>query len=434
MKRSTEYLAGAAAAAFMTALLGWLFCLTQFKNGFTAMTMRFLPLTAVLLVIYFADCLLLRREISVAVYAALQLAFLAAAEVVLTRCVAVSPAKTGTLVLMGFFYGCMAAEMAVIAYAPSKESAVVMRFDLSAAMTALLLAGAHYFEIPAAHDALIMCIVSLAAGLLALVAVRAGKTGTAGAVRGSGALGALFLAGVLAAAAALAALISTVFADGVRSVSEGVVHVGGTVVSAAGKGLKWLYLLVERLFIWLSRFAKPVPPELPAEDAAMEMGSGSAEEVLPHFPVPPWAGAAAIVLASLLVIAVLLLLRRHRMGRGALRIQRKQTTVKRENGFSAAVRALFSRLRAAARFRADCLRYRRSAAGLLVWCQRKVPRAERRRDGESGEAFLRRVAEKDGCDRLCELAELVERQFYGSGSGTAVSAELYRCVRHMKFT
>ena len=82
-------------------------------------------------------------------------------------------------------------------------------------------------------------------------------------------------------------------------------------------------------------------------------------------------------------------------------------------------------------FRYNCLRYRRSCAGLLAWCEKRAEGELCRRPDESGERYLLRIASIIGGESgniLSELASMVERSFY-SPEPVAVSNEFYKRVR-----
>ena len=241
------------------------------------------------------------------------------------------------------------------------------------------------------------------------------------------------LAVVLAAVAGLTALVIKLFGSGARSVSTAVVRGGKTLFGWIGKGFRAIYGGMERIMDWLSGFVnEPDPGDL----AAIGGGGGaelSGEEILPRNWLPSWAPKAAL---ALLVVAVVLLLIRicRKTARRTLRTEHPESaSVHRVNGFAAALRTSLHRWKQKIIFYVNRFRLRNTAPGLLLRCERRAPKPLRRRAGESGEAFLRRLGECCGEPALTELADVLERSFYGR-SAEAVSGELSRRVRKIKFT
>ena len=87
------------------------------------------------------------------------------------------------------------------------------------------------------------------------------------------------------------------------------------------------------------------------------------------------------------------------------------------------------------KYRLDCMRFRNTPAGLLAWCEGRVPRADRKRPDETGPGFVLRLAEGQSgsaADALKRLAELLEKAFYSPASAEADPA-LCSAVRKCRF-
>lgn len=433
-KNSAELVTGTASAIFFAAVLGWLFSLSEFNNGFQSMELRILPLALLLVVEYYVNYILLKKGVNAAVFVLLQIALIAVGTLLLCRCwVVLEPRKTGTVTFLAAVFGTMQAAMAYFAYEPVKRNGLLLRFDLTVVMILIVLFAAEFRDLSALNCALTVCGIAMAAILLALITDQAGQASGASAVRGSRSLGPIMVAAVLAVVAGLTALTITLFAGGARAVSSALVGGGKTLLAWGGRGVRAIYGVMERVMQWLSRFVKE--PDA-ADLVAMGGGGGtelSGEEILPRNWLPSWAGKAALLLVVAAVVVLLIRI----CGKTARRTLRTEQTennpARRINGLSSALKTVFSRWRQKEMYYVDRIKLRNTAPGLLLRCERRVPKPLRRRAGESGEAFLRRLGECCGEPALATLADALERSFYAR-SGEAVSEELSREIKKIKFT
>ncbi len=435
MKRFTEILSGSAVMLFHVSLTGWLFCLSKINVEFEAMSLNYLPLCAVLLGAYYLDRLMLRRGLPVPVFALAQIALVALGAYVFVSSAYLQPFKTGTVVMncIVFCLGFVVADF--VAWMPTNEGGVLLRFDGLAVMIIILLALDHILSLPAAGGAIAMCAVSLFAALLSSVSMRSGRlAGRGGAVQGDPAVGKIMLGIVLGLMAALAGLLVMFATSGMKSFFGFMLEVGRRCLNAIVAALLWLYGMLERFMLWLSQFASDTPMEAvgaqqagPAVEPDLSGGELSA--------VPGWLYPALIALAAAAVIFVIFRLRHVRVGK--LRLHTPGVKIQtRSSGLRAAIAEMLQRLKAAISFRWRCLRWRKTAPGLLVWCERCVEKDARRLPGESGESFLRRLSRLGYAPELSKalesLAQLVERSFY-SPAPMPVPADVYKTLKRGKF-
>lgn len=433
MKRLTEFLSGSAAILFQVALAGWMFSLSVLNFTFDRMGLNYLLLSAVALLAYYINTALLRRGVPAALFAGMQLLFVAAGVFAFLHTVELEPYKTRTVVINCIIYCLSFVVAAYIAWTPASQNGVFARFDILTAMVVVLLAVDHVFTVPGIGGALGMCWLSLALILLAAISQRAGALrGRGDAVQGNPALGRILLCLVFGIIALLAVLVVIYAAGDVKSVSEFLLNVITVCTNGVKAALAYLYGLFERFILWLSQFVDNTP----IEGAAVADSAAAAvttEEVLPG-GLPGWlyyipGGIVAAALALLIFR-----LRKHKMGAVKSRTV-AVTRARRESGLAAALRTFWQKITAEVHFRYHCLRHRRSAPGLLVWCEKKASGDLARACGESGEGFLLRLGRSLGGEAettLSALAQLVERSFY-SPQPAPVPAALYKAVKKTDF-
>jgi len=269
--------------------------------------------------------------------------------------------------------------------------------------------------------------------LLASISLKSGALlGRGNAVEGNAAFAKILLIVLFGILGALALLVSVYAASGVKSFSEFLINIISTVISGVKAALIFLYGLFERFILWLSQFMEDTPVEaIPAmPGGGMEVPPG--EETMA--PLPSWIYYILIGLAAAALVYIIFRLRKVRTAKVISRVT-VVTRVRRESGLKKALKELWDRICTELRFRFNCLRYRRSAAGLLVWCERHAAETMERKTDESGQSFLRRLGRELGGDsesHLGELAGIVERSFY-SPRPAIVPPELYKAVKKTKF-
>lgn len=434
MKRSTEIISGSAIVLFHVALTAWLFCLGKLNNDYSEMSLNCLALAAVLLPAYYADRLLLQKGVPVPVFAAVKAAFVALGIWVFTKSVYLEPWSGFSAVIIGVIYCIGFVVCAYLAWMPANENGVLLRFDALVAMLLIMLVLNELLVLPAAEETIMVCALCLCFMLVASISLRSGHlAGRGRAVQGAPVAGRVMLVAALAAVALLAAVVVACATSGVRSFTGLCLEVINRIISAVKAVLLWLYGLLESFMRWLSQFASDEPME--------SIGTGQVVGNVDYTPMedvgslPGWIVPALIVLAIAVLIFAVFRLRHVKMGR-VRTASARVSLQKRESGLKKAIFGLLARIVSAITYRWNCLRWRNTAPGLLAYCEKHVPAKAGRKSDESGEAFLRRLAERDcGLElagALLELAVLVERAFY-SPAPAAVPAELCRKIRRGKF-
>lgn len=434
MKRFTEILSGSAAVLFQVALTGWMFALSKINFDFVSMELNYVILSAVLLCAYYLNLIIMRRSMPVPLFIIIEIAMVAVGVFTFVRCIETDPYELRTVIIncivycLGFFVA------AFISWSPTNQNGVLLRFDALAIMTLVLLVLDHFIGMPAARGCLNMCYVSLVLTLISAISIKSGALlGRGRAVEGNGALGRILLF-ILVGIMGLIAFLAIIYASsGVKSFSEFLLNVIKTCLNALKTAFLYLYGLLERFVLWLSQFAKDV--EMEAVGAQPGVRNPNYEEVQQlDISVPGWIYA---VLIGIAVAALLYLLLRLRKLKTVKISSRKAvlTKVRRQSGLAEALRELWKKLSEAMLFRWNCLRHRKSPAGLLAWCEKKSPEEIRRQSGESGEAYLLRIGRFLGAEsetNFARLATLVEQSFY-SNSYSEVPPELYKALKKTKF-
>ncbi len=433
MKRFTEILSGSAAVLFQVALTGWMFALSEINFDFETMRLNYILLSAVMLGAYYLNIVIMRRGLPVPLFVLIELAFVAAGIFAFVRSVYLVPYELRTVILNCIIFCLGFAVTAFLSWSPTNQNGILLRFDALAVMIVIMLVLDHVLVIPGARGALNMCYVTLVLTVLSAVSLKSGSlAGRGGAVEGNPALGRIMLFVVAGVIALLALLVVIYAASGVKSFSEFLLSAINLCIDAVKTALIYLYGLLERFVRWLSQFAKDTPMESVGMPGVGSVVTEPTEDV--DISIPVWIYYVLAAIAAAVLAFILFRMRKVRTVKVASRAV-VVTKLRRESGLAKALRELWQKLKAALRFRWNCLRYRRSAAGLLVWCEKKAPEPLARRTDESGERFLLRLGMSLGgeaANTLSELAGLVERSFY-SPSSVKAPAGLYKAVKKTKF-
>lgn len=417
------------------AFAGWMFCLSVIQNHCAEMHLRPVLPALYLLAVYAADCALSGRGVSLSLYVGLQLIFAGIGGALFQFSVSLAPGGTGTRILIGIIYACGAFTAGFAAPERIRQQTLIFCFDVQVILSALLLLLAHFIMLPALSPALGGCIAAMGAALAAMIVRRVGKDGLPGTARGSAGAGRALLVVLLALVVGVSALLVALAAGALEGLSAALVRFGGRASEAVKRAVLLAMGLVERVLLWLSRFVDDAPVEAGPGLAATAAEETTLEGIA--VDIPAWFYAAAGAIIAALLVLLLFRLRRERLtGKPRMRRRHYAAVQKREDRLIQALRRLFAALAGKLRYRAACVRYRRTVAGLLAWCERRAPRDKRRRRGESPGQFLTRVSgEVSGAESagaLTELAALAERAFY-SHAPVPVSPGLYRAVRRCRF-
>lgn len=434
MKRSTELLMGSAMMLSYTAFTGWMFCLSKIQNECTFMELKLPWLAVFLLAVYYVNYILAAKGLSLSVYTGLQLVFAAAGTFVCVHSAALDPGGTGTKVVISIIYACEVFASAFLAMEPVKPKGLVLAFDIVVILAVILLLFDHFIQLLTVRSVLVMCFVSISLTLVALIASRVEREDSSGAVKGDPSAGRLLILGVFIVMAAVTVLIALFASDGVRSISQACLTALNWCVGAVKAAASFLLDLIEKLIMLL-----PSSDEMPVdiEMSGAAMGGGDVIYETGEVHLPAYVGYIAGAVLVAVVIYVLFRLRRERAARRTVVRRRvRRVPAVRESGMGDALRRLFRAMSRALRYKVNCLRCRKTAPGLLAWCERRTRKTQRRRESESGEQFLLRLSRGELSDEqrqaLSILAGLVERSFY-SPRQAAVPPEIYKTVRSCRF-
>ena len=428
MKRAASIISECACALFLAALWSWFFYFSVFiaapENAYVPV---FWPVLLFAFV-YAADRFASSKGAGVLFYIALQIVLAAAGSLVLQYVVRLPEASAGIRAYMAVFFAITTAICAKTCINGPSQPALMHRFDIALILAAVMLLADHFIPQSAMPQCLAALIASMVFSLLALTALRSEKNSASGSAFAGGIpLLLLVLAAVLAGAAAV------FLSGGAGSITAAVIAAVSWVFSSIARGAAFLWAQWSRFCAWIGTLLPKGEP-------------GEAYNVLPDDPVdiqpagePSQASIVVLyVLTALMALGLLtfmiLKLRKVRIRRRTAKVFFEKDAVRTGDGSSAlkkAVKDLLERIR----YRAYCIRFRNTPAGLLAWCERKAGRKAARAASESGSSFLRRLAvqcAEEEKQALLRLAQLVERSFYSSSSVKA-DAGLCRAVRRCRF-
>jgi hypothetical protein len=340
------------------------------------------------------------------------------------------------MVLIGILYAIGVVVTAMVASEAPGQNGLITCFEIVVVMAVILLLLDHTLDFDATKSALLLLLAAGAMSLLGLIADRVQREDTTGAVKGSPIVGRVIIAVIVAVVTAFAVLLAVFALDGMHSLSQACLAAINWCINAIKTAAAFVLHVIERILLWLSQFADDEPIEAVEMGTGVDSTAGIYDDV--QMSLPPWLGYAAAALVVALVAYVLFRMRReHMRKRRVVRKKRRSTHSVRQSGFADTLKRLVARLKQAIIYRYHCLRYRKTAAGMLAWCERRAAKTSRRGSDESGEQFLRRLSggehSAEQSRALKNLAELVEQSFYSTASPT-VPAEVYKAVRSCKFT
>ena len=276
------------------------------------------------------------------------------------------------------------------------------------------------------------CFAAIALSLFSLVSQRA-EQGKTEKNSSSPLAGRVLVAALLFLILLIAFGLVSIAASGTQSLSQALFEL----IKWLGTGLKTLGSTImnalERFLTWLVSF---LPEEnFDTLEDSFEPSTMEGTYKSPGIPIPKWVWYILGALGALGLLRFFLSMLKERVGEEkapAYTVPRST----RSGTLLSGLKELFSLLRGKLLFRITCIRGRKTAPGLLLWCEKHAPKDARRKQGESGSAFLLRLSQRNLPEvhsaALRELAGLVEKYFYSPAS-ISLSPELYRLVRKIKF-
>ena len=429
MRKSTVLLYDLARALYGAAVFYWFFMFLILI--FELQGVKLSPAVPVLAMaaVYAAGFIATGRGIGFWQYAGLQAVVTAAGTVFLICCLGLGESDTRLKVFAAADLIIASIVAAIASSSEVKPGSLTIRFDCCVLMCTIILIAGHYTDMPLLPYCVALLLLAMAAIAVTLTVMRAedheGVQSAAGRV----------LPFVLLAIIGLFSMTAYLFAaGGAKKLTEAIAAAFKAAAHAIGAALAFIWTQWTRFCAWLATLFPDrdiVPDPLTPEQQSM-----------PDIPQPTEPSRFAVILVWVLtalvavafLVAVYFALRNIRLKRkGRLRFNNRKAV--RRGGLLEGLKAAFSMLKEKLRYSFACIRYRNTPAGLLAWCESKVPRSDRCRKGESGPGFLLRIADgREEAEKtaLTGLASLVERDFY-SAEKTAVPPELKAAVKRCRF-
>ena len=194
---------------------------------------------------------------------------------------------------------------------------------------------------------------------------------------------------------------------------------GGQAAELLGRFAAWLGRTVKAIAQGIGAFIFWLFSLLPEPEGNMDM-EGFEAPALPGGTVEGVTESSPILLyilifsfAAALLVVLVRLWRKVRVRSSTRVVSTARTVVVRQNPLWAVFLKFIRKITGRVRYELTYLRQRNTAAGLLVWLERKMRRAK----GETSGAYLRRVAERiPDCDAdLHTLSKCLDKLYYGGG-------------------
>ncbi|MBR5262061.1 MAG: hypothetical protein IKV47_07825 [Oscillospiraceae bacterium] len=429
MKRS-NIVSGALLCVCQMGIAGVFFSLSYIQNKFISMQINYPVLLIVLLAVYFADVIMLRRGVMLSVYTALQAVFAIGAVVLWISMVSVEKPRLWTEVSTGILYAVFVISSAVYAYTCVSARAAALWFDGACIAAAAAFLLGEYMQIPCAKETAVMSIISVASALAALVASTASPDGYGSNGQKKAPRGRLFIISAMSAVAALAILIAAALNRILQRASGAAALAMKWCANALREVLEFIYSILYAIVDAL--VGKIELAEAEGEAVAMpNMPGAEINYSQMDFEVPLWGYIAAGVIFAAVVAAIALGLRgvRAKSGRRLLktvRISREKEKVQWP---------FFANLVAVLQYLYRRVKYRRSAAGLLDYCICRANKVFPRKTDESGPSYLIRLSKSGYAPQLSaaleSLAQSVEHEFY-SKKAESIAPEIYKAIHNRK--
>lgn len=416
-----------------TAFVCWLFAMTILENNCTFM--RFTPELYVLfyLGVYALDVLMVRKSVNLAVFVGLQLLLAAVSVWLFIQLAEIEPFHTGTVIFMGIFTVGGVFACAYTASDPVQPKNLIFYFDSMVVLMILMLIFDHAMELFMVSSTLIMCFSAMALSMLSLISVRVIREDKMPKQKANHIAGRIMVALVVILILAFTAILVLFASSGAQSLSQALYSGFKWVIGTLASWGRFFMEKLETFLLWLIQFLPKDNYDTLEESAAVSMEGGTSSGV--QIPIPRYFFYLAAVIALIWLLKFLLSMRKEDAGRD------KETPIintdaKRSGTLFSGLRMLLQDIGAWLRFHADCIRYRNTAPGLLLWCEKHVPKAKHRKTGESGPAFLLRLSQGElnetQQNALIQLSHLTEQSFY-SPAPVSVPDEICKAVKSCRF-
>ena len=428
MKRTTSAVCGAARIISSAAIFYWFFYfLTIIAESETAVLLPLWPAIALALV-FIAGRMASDRGMVLLYYVLMQIALTAAGCALIWFTIKTDGAAVKLRALGAFAFALAAVVSARAAASEQRPEILSRRFDISVLMCALLIYADYRLKLAAGPYALGLFFVSMLALLIALMSVRS----EGNAAVGSGA-GRVLPFVLLAVIVLIAAGINAIASGAARNFTGAVLSLVKGFFGIVGAAAAFLWSQWTRFCAWLATLfpdkdAVPVNIDIPDDPTDLpEPAEPSHLSVVVLYVM-------TALLAVVIVAAFVLISRNIRVKRKTVR-RLNNRQAQRSGSMGSGLKKSLKQLAENIKYRIKCITQRNTPAGLLAFCESKVPRALKRVAGESGPEFLRRLSqgrEASESEALRALSVLVEKAFYGKGR-ESVPPELCAAIKRCRF-
>ena len=432
MSRTAEYMSGLTMVYCCAAMAVWMLSLLPVNASGAALTLRLFPVILLPGVFYLLNAGLMERKVHLSLLLILDILLGAACFALFWTGLTITPEMPVTRLAFTVLFLLSLGAALYIAWDPVRSGTVIGCFDWMVVLLIVYLAmqKQNLTLLPVQVPAL--CAFAMALSFVTMIRIRLDRTGASGASVGNAGAGRILFAVLIVLIAGAAVLIAFAASGMLHGLSTAVWAAASAAGSAALLLIGQLYRLLEAAVLWLLQWLPGGEIEGDgSETAAAEETSASAE--MAAGAVPMWFYVLIAVLAAALVLFLLYRLRRIRMDKRT-GTQREADAV-RTGGLKQALLLWIAAVRARVTLMMHYRRKKKTPAGMLFWCERHFRRSCPRRAGESGEAYLRRLADapagEAAAEPLRELADRIERAFYAPEGADAAAGDpdLYRRLR-----
>ena len=428
MKRTTAAVCGLSRILFAAGVFCWFFYFFVVITEPEKVALSAAVPAACLAVSYCAGLFASRRGMKLLYYILLQLLICAAGILVLQYALKAEPDVFNLRLTSSLALAVSTAVCAKAAASEIRAEEIAHRFDAGLILCAVLILADHYLKSAYGKTALTVLAAAMLLLLLSLTMIRTDKNAALGSAAGKAIPVILII---------IIALIAGVFAalgtGAAQTAAGALVSVVRGFFDLIASGAVFLWSRWEAFCSWLASKFEP-GEAIPINTVVPDDSTDIPEPTEPSHTSVIVLYVLTALLAAAVIAAFIYAIRRSRLRRMKSARLNNRLAVRKGSASEGLGKAL-SALAVKMKYRLDCMRFRNTPAGLLAWCEGRVPRADRKRPDETGPGFVLRLAEGQSgsaADALKRLAELLEKAFYSPASAEADPA-LCSAVRKCRF-
>jgi len=411
--RKRDYVISEFALIFArTAIVQWLFVFGVGQSSVQSAKLNGFALFGLFVLIHIISLLLLKKEVSMAIFVAMGIALTVGMGFVASKLFILEPFDSDVNITIHIILCGSCIVDYGMGYNRKPNTLIVGRFDLLVVLLTILLFLNHMAAVPGASTALMWGLAALA--ILLAVASYSKVAGAKVAGRAGEIGGKAVVAVILAGICALSAFVISKAQGLSRSFTQLILDWVNSVFYACAKAVEFVIVCLYKFCLWLSRFGN-AEEEIPlaAEGEKIELPMASGEEYEAYAPL--WFKILLGIIATVIVFIIFKKLSKIKT-RGIPNVVFSDN-IKRESIFIEKLLLLFNNVKDKLAFAVFCFCKRNTVPGLLAYVEKKAPLKKKRKKYESGEKYLRRLAEEaSDSDKttLLELANLCELHFYSN--------------------